>query len=300
MLCLNAKLMCPSIPDIEREVVRLTGLHERLRLLPQKRLELQIEVLSNANLNHNKLLAENGEFLEDYECVKATIAWLNGVTEVRPSHTWDIHLGIKRISLIGIGLELNIDTNAIIKNQTATLAALANISEIELFFHDTITISQLAKTSTVRKGHWHGVTNNKTFNARPFIRHIWLQNDNQIIDPIRWFYEGEEPYIYISNIDKQYDEHGEELRKLTTTKPNNVSKHPRITVADSFNVKTTLQSLGFKENSVTVEQLLYLANTPPNHEYMSEVYEWIVALGYKAFIPLDYLTSGNSNKALTN
>jgi hypothetical protein len=75
--------------------------------------------------------------------------------------------------------------------------------------------SGLVDGAVNRYGHYYGPVSHRWFAWRdsPFQRHGWLEKpDGTIVDPTRWAFTGEEPYIYEGPNTPEYDWGGAGLR----------------------------------------------------------------------------------------
>lgn len=181
--------------------------------------------------------------------------------------------------------------------------------------------------SVNRYGHWLGEVTDKWFGWNPklpFQRHVWLETTNgTIIDPTRWCFTGEEPYIYVGKNDGEYDFGGQRIRKalrppfpyacgdnscedgyddpmhkhckdhrveltplfVDEAIPKNYFGDPQIEMDDDAN---ELQS-GRANTTLRTCQLFWIANAPTD-SLGSEgkvVIRYLLRDGYRALVPID-------------
>ena len=151
----------------------------------------------------------------------------------------------------------------------------------------TLMTEKMAINGKAVYGLWLGtITEGSAFEGRPFTHHGWTRcTDGRIIDPTRWVFEGKEPYIYQGESD-YYDEGGVSLKSDKPVPPYNESKK----VDYHFGNEHWLYELLLKSSKVSVMQLFYLANLPPQKIgiYARKMYEHIIRAGYEGFVPTDY------------
>lgn len=115
------------------------------------------------------------------------------------------------------------------------------------------------------------------FAGKAMIRHGWIRlPDNQIYDPTRWVFEGDDPYIYVDWNDSDYDRG---MRSVRTS--------------DAGNETLALEFLDLYDSGQTefdFRFIMRVGNTFPEHMpgIAGEVYEALNALGHAAVIPIDF------------
>jgi len=199
--------------------------------------------------------------------------WLEGEGS-RPSEGWD--------SLAGITREATNNAEKLIGTTTTWTSNPAHIAG-KLLRKEY----EPVQGGTLHYGHWNGYSSKESdYNQRPFIRHGWATKGGNIIDPCRWIYEGSEPYIYIGPND-HYDEAGQDF---AATSRGSIPKNDGSTqYTPPPELRDILLAEGCNDKSISINQLLYLANTPPKrHDNILDLYKWIRKEGFAGFIPLDY------------
>jgi hypothetical protein len=148
-------------------------------------------------------------------------------------------------------------------------------------------------------GHYHGFISpeSETFGGRKFTHHAWiLRDDGMIVDPTKWVFENEAPYIFVGENDPCiYDLGGNFLYETFLLKPppKYNAKEKQLTVPDSLQMILSQLLVFpnlFKKKNISFSQLFWLSNLPPKFmEGMEkEIYSWIVDdLKLTALIPID-------------
>ena len=109
-------------------------------------------------------------------------------------------------------------------------------------------------------GHYYGfVAKGEKWNTkRLFQRHGWIVSElGQIIDPTRWSFEGNEPYIAIfesnSEFIKDYDEGGNRLRESMTRPPPAFSSEDKIIHLEvDENIKEFIEGLLANQKTIFI------------------------------------------------
>jgi len=143
-----------------------------------------------------------------------------------------------------------------------------------------------------RYGLYHGYINpNSIFGNRSFTAHGWIElEDDSILDPTRWVFECEEPYVYHGTYDDgEYDIGGNDLK---TSIRNPFPQDQRD--AECYNVPDMISMglehvIGNNPTSVNRDQLFWLANCHPDVlGYIAKpLYNWIDESNMKCYIPID-------------
>jgi hypothetical protein len=129
-----------------------------------------------------------------------------------------------------------------------------------------------------------------------FVHHGWIRSSNTtIIDPTRWSFEAVDPYIYTGPADSQdYDLYGMKVRRsMMKPCPSKTSTDQLKKFKLSEGSAAAISALvGEDQTGVTIlsmSQIFWLANLDPTllGESAKEIYEALVAGGFKAFIPID-------------
>ena len=154
--------------------------------------------------------------------------------------------------------------------------------------------SGLVPNGRTRYGHWLGPVSKGTyFGHRQIIQHGWIDlrqgKKLVIIDPTRWVFEGQMPYIFIGEDPYEYyDIGGSKLRAEMVGKPPKQGSPLPTNKIRGDTVEFMCDLIG--HNELSVEGVLWLANQPPNifKSEAKNVYLAIAKLGLSALIPLDH------------
>jgi len=125
-------------------------------------------------------------------------------------------------------------------------------------------------------------------------RHGWLKTpDGRVFDPTRWVFEVVEPYIYCEVNDLDYDYGMERIKAAIFPEPppDDEGEKKRVDFAMSDRLLADWLSEVFPNYpSLTIKQVAWLANKGPRYlgDKAKPVYEKIVEVGHRAFIPIDY------------
>lgn len=163
-------------------------------------------------------------------------------------------------------------------------------------------------------GHWIGKVEPRSYFGRagrgrtPFVQHGWVQvqgNPNLILDPTRWAFTGEDPFIYFGPNKGEYDEGGNKWRaalrapcpKFDPDETLHVFTKQRIGSAAWTHVEKMLGAhylIDIGEHApgtLTRHQLSWIANAPYEdlQPFAREIYKAISACGQEALIPIDNL-----------
>lgn len=147
----------------------------------------------------------------------------------------------------------------------------------------------------LRYGLWRGeISPDSPFSGRPFTHHGWVEREKDLVDPTRWVFEAQSPYIYIGPNGGEYDLRGDTLRSLTL-KPCPVfdSKGKIFDYSDlSRAAKVVISELipNFRTpDQLSIQQLFWLSNLSLDmySNLATEIYLWIIRCGFKGFIPID-------------
>ena len=121
---------------------------------------------------------------------------------------------------------------------------------------------ELAKETTAHYGHWTGPIHSKSrFANRPVTHHGWLQKGETVIDPTRWVFENNEPYIYVGKND-HYDDGGQELNMKRVGKCPAPQGKATIPAPKDPKALKILKAEGITEKKLTTNQACHLANLP--------------------------------------
>jgi hypothetical protein len=152
-------------------------------------------------------------------------------------------------------------------------------------------------------GHWRGPIKKGSMFDRgvPFAQHGWVKRGNRyrgIIDPTRWVFEGNRPYIYIGP-DDHYDEGGNRFREATHGEaPSYVPGTSSVRMegisdgAWMYVQNLLLRSGASSTNPIpilSIAQLFWIGNQPPHlfEDYAVEIYQTYERIGRRAVIPID-------------
>lgn len=155
-------------------------------------------------------------------------------------------------------------------------------------------------------GHWLGPVHcqSRFAGGRPFIQHGWVvfPNDPRVLDPTRWVFEHEAPYLFLGEPGKLYDEGGNEWRGATRA-----SNPPNFDVCDevfefeqqrmdteTWNFVERYLQMDYMDGDqepgmISREQLYWLANAPLVQlgQHAKGVYDALAAVDEQALIPID-------------
>lgn len=148
-------------------------------------------------------------------------------------------------------------------------------------------------------GHYLGPVSEHSMFANklelPFIQHGWIIHESgMVVDPTRWVFEHEEPYIFIDLFGEnndQYDEGGNVWRATQTRPPPDFRKSDQVVETDTLDpaVRWFIMSLLSYPPKVTSKHVFWLANLPPDTlgSLVSDIYQWIIDRDFPGFIPID-------------
>lgn len=157
-------------------------------------------------------------------------------------------------------------------------------------------------------GHYLGPVHKRSYfgkrKGHPFVRHGWvLLGNGTIIDPTRWAFEAQDPYIAIVGQNDvrygEYDEGGNEWLKTTLgqcphfdSEEETYDVSPQMLPSDPFALveKLIKPDLSQQEpGTFTKSQLMWLAHVPYSQlgKHAPAIYEALQQLGLGAFIPID-------------
>lgn len=144
----------------------------------------------------------------------------------------------------------------------------------------------------VRYGHWLGEVSLDSYFADrrvtlPFIPHGWIEcDDGEIVDPTRWAFTAEEPFVWIGQNDGSYDVGGNRMRARMT--PPVPAYNDDARKMDMILPDPVLRMMGFPP-AVTVDHAFWLGNLslPQLGEFAYIVYYQLARVGMKAAIPID-------------
>lgn len=146
-------------------------------------------------------------------------------------------------------------------------------------------------------GHFLGDISDEGFwrgrKGHPFVQHGWiLLPDGQILDPTRFSFENEDPYIYIGDGGTDYDEGGD-MWRAATLQPCPVPKGDRVKNQGwelGTNETFAFQLLtGTPFDKMTTEQVFWIANLPyaAMSSYIPIVYPVLKRYDMTGLVPLD-------------
>ena len=151
----------------------------------------------------------------------------------------------------------------------------------------------------IRYGTWLGEINEDSpFGGRAFTHHAWiLLPDGRVYDPTRFVFEGQEPYVFVSNTPEgtldEYDFGSNAIREAMR-KP-----FPKEVTADDKFCKLVLSRQAVKHMEhlagttlippLTRRQAAWFANLRPQdlHPHTKEIYRALVRAREGCLIPID-------------
>lgn len=145
----------------------------------------------------------------------------------------------------------------------------------------------------VRFGHWTGpVSMWSIFSGRLIVQHGWIElDDGGIIDPTRFVFEDEEPYIYIGEND-HYDAGGN-LWILSHEKPppkkSTVIGEKMFVLDLPIDVAMWLTDRNHDDDAYSMSECFWLANLSLTTlgEHAKKVYDALINADLGALIPID-------------
>ena len=156
----------------------------------------------------------------------------------------------------------------------------------------------LVPGGVVTRGFWWGVMGGP-FVGRPFTGHSWITRpDGSIVDPTRYVFEEERPYIYQGPEDTNYDPGGNRLREGVPCPPHEADE-TEVTldfddVEEANMVRDLLPSDWLADEESTFvdcngKQAHWLANRPPRLLGLAArpLFRALIKAGYRAHIPID-------------
>ena len=166
----------------------------------------------------------------------------------------------------------------------------------------------LGGNATAVFGHWTGPIHKDSYFAprggNGFCRHGWVLvqggEEELVVDPTRWVFEEDDPYIFVGeptddDDEWPYDEGGNKLRDACM-RPPPVFDVRKKKCKVNFGKATPLVRLylPIEKDFLTWEQLHWLANLPYDQflGMAPQVYEELKRVGHVAYIPFD-----NRNRA---
>lgn len=178
-------------------------------------------------------------------------------------------------------------------------------------------------------GHWFGKVAKTGYWAdrrnQPFQRHGWVElDDGRILDPTRWSFEDEEPYVYIAELTSpflcncghvteehehgffrkcsececldfetescEYDEGGNRLRMMTKNPPPQFHKSDKV-VHLEMRTEARLFMMGIlgQPQEITVPMVFWLGNLSLQDlgPFAKDIYKSLVNAGWSSVIPID-------------
>jgi hypothetical protein len=151
-------------------------------------------------------------------------------------------------------------------------------------------------------GHWLGGSHPEGHfadrAAMPFIQHGWVMTeDGYVVDPTRWVFENEPPYLFTAKPDGNenwpYDEGGNKFRMSMLSPPPEFDGAAKLVEVDFGTAAGMVRSLLVSDNNVFTEgQLFWLANLSPNilGNQAQHVYAGLDKLGMIGCVPIDNQT----------
>lgn len=162
--------------------------------------------------------------------------------------------------------------------------------------------AKLIRDGRLVRGLWVGpVAVGSIFHGRPISGHTWIErSDGTIVDPTRWAFEMVTPYIFHGLYDRNYDKGGNRFRgAFNGACPAHDASTVEVTLTcASVEAATCIRELLPPDSLADEEspdvlcnaaQVHWLANCAPARLgiYAREIFEAIVAAGYRARIPID-------------
>jgi hypothetical protein len=180
----------------------------------------------------------------------------------------------------------------------------------------TVVAELMGEPARVVRGHWlgdcapHGYWGDRRH--LPFQAHSWVQVGNDIIDPTRWSFVGEEPSVWVIKdpcgcidfdevdtflcaCDHVTEEHEDGNRWRAENLPPLPADEGNKVECDFGGAEDVVNHLLGRPGQVSgpkeyaVQQLAWLANLPPNsfEGNEREVYRVLTKVGLEALVPID-------------
>lgn len=159
-----------------------------------------------------------------------------------------------------------------------------------------------AGEASMVRGLWVGpVAEGTMFSGRPVSGHSWVKiSDGRVVDPTRWVFEGQAPYVYVGPQDEHYDENGSSLREaLMGPAPAWDAEEKQLKFNGSTGAWSWIEKRfkldcvvddAYAPGQITRSQACYLANLSPRHfwEHAAEIYAWLNRMKLYTHIPIDH------------
>lgn len=145
----------------------------------------------------------------------------------------------------------------------------------------------------VVRGHYHGpVEEGSMFFGKPIIPHSWIElEDGTILDPTRWCFEDDYPYIYICKGDSDYDIGGDDWRATMTLSRECPRIKSKVEIFQPFEGEclSYVSSLIYGQTAFSKDQLFWLANLPKDmlFPFTKSIYKGLDKVGMRATVPID-------------
>lgn len=150
-------------------------------------------------------------------------------------------------------------------------------------------------------GHYLGEVNPNGYwgnrDHHPFIQHGWVQlDDGRILDPTRWSFENEGPYLALIGPDdpkfEDYDEGGNSWREAMRMPCPSTTTKPKVALDVRSETRQYIEQQlpeGMAFEDITMDQVFWLANTPYQQlgNLAGDLYQAICKADAREFIPLD-------------
>lgn len=143
------------------------------------------------------------------------------------------------------------------------------------------------KGSISARGAWTQGTEAFGDCLRPFTQHSWIQlEDERVLDPTRWVFEGVAPYIYVGESD-YYDYGTNALNAIIHDIPDTPYNKPGTKELDPTDADL-LRTYGVRcfGDKVHHDDLWWLSRMPPTGQHKA-LYEFFEDQGMQAMIPID-------------
>lgn len=144
----------------------------------------------------------------------------------------------------------------------------------------------------LRYGHWNGpIADGSLFDGHAIVRHGWIeQDDGRVVDPTRWVFEDDIPYIYQGENDF-YDMGGDEVR-LANQRPAPAPEGRSVPLNIEGEAALFVhRSVGVPVDELRLSHVFWLANLSRATlgEYLIDIFRALIEAGLTALIPIDNL-----------
>lgn len=143
----------------------------------------------------------------------------------------------------------------------------------------------------VVRGHYYGpVEEGSMFFGKPIIPHSWIElEDGTIVDPTRWCFEDDHPYLYTTKGDDDYDVGGDDWRTTLSRPCPKIVGEVKLRQPFEGECYGFVSSLIYNQTFFSDDQLFWLANCSKDmlFPFAKPIYKGLEEVGMRAAIPID-------------